>query len=360
MISHSLTVTHSDGEYAIYIGSDLLSDKQLFNNQIVSNQICVVTNTQVADLYLERLCENFSDKRCDYVILPDGEAHKTFDSFLQIIDFLCEKQHHRDTTLIALGGGVIGDMTGFAAACYHRGVSFVQVPTTLLSQVDASIGGKTAVNHPRGKNLVGAFYQPRAVVIDIDTLDTLPEREYICGLAEVIKAALIKDAPFFAWLELHADQLIKRDKKILEEAIFRSCVIKQHVVMRDEKEKGERALLNFGHTFGHAIEHGLGYGQWLHGEAVALGMHMAARVSYQRGYLSQKDFLRIDALLRRIGYVLQLPESLTVQNMISAMMNDKKVYKDRLNLVLLDCIGTAVIKDDALTDELEKNITHYQ
>jgi 3-dehydroquinate synthase len=360
MISRTLKVTHSDGEYSIFIGSDLLGDKQFFNNQIVSTQVCIITNTQVADLYLDRLRANFSDKRCDYLILPDGEEHKTFDSFLQIIDFLSEKQHHRDTTLIALGGGVIGDMTGFAAACYHRGVAFVQVPTTLLSQVDASIGGKTAVNHTLGKNLIGAFYQPRAVVIDLDTLETLPDRDYISGLAEIIKAALIKDAQFFTWLEKQCDHLLERDKIILEEAIYRSCQIKQHVVMRDEKEKGERALLNFGHTFGHAIEHCLGYGQWLHGEAVALGMSMAARLSCERGFLSQADLLRIDKLLQRVGYENKLPKAITVQEMISAMTRDKKVYKDRLNLVLLGCIGSAVIKDDVLTDELEKNITHYQ
>ena len=352
MITKTLQVAHADGEYAIYIGSGLLGDKQFFNNQIVGTQVCVVTNTQVADLYLDKLVANFTEQRCDVITLADGEVHKTFDSFLQIIDLLCEKKHHRDTTLIALGGGVIGDMTGFAAACYHRGVAFVQVPTTLLAQVDASIGGKTAVNHPQGKNLVGAFYQPRAVVIDLDTLATLPEREYKSGFAEIIKATLIKDADFFAWLEQHCDELLQQDRVYLEEAIYRACQIKQAVVINDEKEKGERALLNFGHTFGHAIEQCLGYGEWLHGEAVALGMLMAARLSQTRDYLSDADVKRIHNLLLRIGYEDCLPKTLTAGEIIDAMTHDKKVYKDRLNLILLDSIGSATIKDDVSRDEL--------
>jgi 3-dehydroquinate synthase len=359
MISKTLQVAHASGVYSIFIGSEFLDDKQFFNNQIVSTQVCIVTNTQVADLYLDRLKACFSDKRCDFLVLPDGEEHKTFESFLAIIDHLTEQGHHRDTTLVALGGGVIGDMTGFAAACYHRGVAFIQVPTTLLAQVDASIGGKTAINHSKGKNLVGAFYQPNAVVIDLDTLDTLPDREYKSGIAEIIKAALIKDSVFFTWLEQNCDALINRDKNILEEAIYRSCQIKQDVVMRDEKEKGERALLNFGHTFGHAVEHCLGYGEWLHGEAVALGMYMAAHCSHDRGYINDVDFERISQLLTRVGYADRLPEKVTTGEILEAMTHDKKVYKDKLNLILLSSIGSAVIKDDATQGELEQIITHY-
>lgn len=356
MITKRLQVAHADGEYTIYIGTKLLGDTQFLNEQIVGTQVCIVTNSQVADLYLDTLRANFTEQRCDVVTLPDGEAHKTFDSFLQIIDFLCEHNHHRDTTLIALGGGVIGDMTGFAAACYHRGVAFVQVPTTLLAQVDASIGGKTAVNHPRGKNLVGAFYQPRAVIIDLDTLATLPEREYKSGLAEIVKAALIKDAEFFAWLEQHCDALLQHDPAALEQAIFRACQIKQAVVVNDEKEKGERALLNFGHTYGHAIEQCLGYGEWLHGEAVALGMLMAARLSQARGYLAEVEVERIHNLLLRIGYHDCLPKKLSAGEILDAMTHDKKVYNDRLNLILLDSIGSATIKDDVSRDELLNSI----
>lgn len=356
MITKTLHVKHADGEYAIYIGSGLLNDTQFLNNQIMSTQVCIVTNTQVADLYLNTLAANFTEQRCDVVILADGEAHKTFDSFIQIVNVLCEKKHHRDTTLVALGGGVIGDMTGFAAACYHRGVAFVQVPTTLLAQVDASIGGKTAVNHPLGKNLIGAFYQPRAVIIDLDTLTTLPEREYKSGLAEIIKAALIKDADFFEWLELHCDKLLQHNRVYLEQAIYCACRIKQMVVMHDEKEKGERALLNFGHTFGHAIEQCLGYGEWLHGEAVALGMLMAARLSQARGYINDSDVRRIHKLLLRIGYEDRLPKKLSVGEIVDAMTHDKKVYNDRLNLILLDSIGSAIIKDDVGKDELIDSI----
>lgn len=324
MISKTLQVPHSGGAYSIFIGTDLLRNKVFFNHHIVSTQVCIVTNSRVADLYLQPLRDIFSDKRCDVLVLPDGEEYKTVESFLKIIDFLCEHKHHRDTTLIALGGGVIGDMTGFAAACYHRGVAFIQVPTTLLAQVDASIGGKTAVNHPLGKNLVGAFYQPRAVVIDLHTLDTLPMREYVSGLAEIIKAALIRDATFFEWLEHNTVALLQRDKSTLEEAIYRACQIKQHVVMRDEKEQGERALLNFGHTFGHAIEHCLGYGVWLHGEAVALGMQMAAQLSLARAAITTADFERITTLLHKLGYANALPTGLTAQQITEAMQQDKK------------------------------------
>lgn len=359
MITKTLQVIHQAGEYPIFIGAGLLNDTQFFSNQVVSTQVCIVTNNQVADLYLQQLVSAFSDKQCDVIVLPDGETHKTFESLMEIIDHLTKHNHHRDTTLIALGGGVIGDMTGFAAACYHRGVAFIQVPTTLLAQVDASIGGKTAVNHPAGKNLIGAFYQPRAVVIDLDTLDTLPEREYKSGLAEIIKAALIQDAEFFMWLETHLEALLNRNKPILEEAIFRACQIKQAVVMRDEKEQGERALLNFGHTFGHAIEHCVGYGAWLHGEAVALGMLMAARCSLAYGTLSQTEYERIAELLERVKYDLRLPNTVRVDAMLDAMTRDKKVYKNKLNLILLSDIGSAVIKDDVPQAELEQIITHY-
>ncbi|PHQ78795.1 MAG: 3-dehydroquinate synthase [Coxiella sp. (in: Bacteria)] len=360
MMRQKITVKHSGGEYHIFIGDNLLNDKQIFNNHIVSTQVCIVTNQQVADLFLDKLITNFSDKQCDTVILPDGEQHKSFESFLQVIDFLCEKQHHRDTTLIALGGGVLGDMTGFAAACYHRGVAFIQVPTTLLAQVDASIGGKTAVNHSSGKNLIGAFHQPRAVVIDLVTLEKLPEREFKSGLAEIIKAALIKDADFFVWLESHIDQLLARDKEILETAIVRSCEIKRDVVMSDENEMGARALLNFGHTFGHAIENNLGYGEWTHGEAVALGMLMATDLSCRLGFIDDAVVTRIKGLLVHVGYPICLPQALSVEKLIETMGGDKKVYKGRLNLILLEQLGSAVIKDDVASDALKQVVSFYK
>lgn len=357
LVHHVLTVMHSSGSYPIFIGENLLTDKDIFNSYALGSQVAIITDGQVKEFYLSAMSDNFSNKQCDAFIIPQGEGSKTIDTFVKVTDFLSEKQHHRDTTLIALGGGVIGDLTGFVAACYHRGVDFIQVPTTLLSQVDSSIGGKTAVNQARGKNLLGAFYQPKAVIIDLNTLDTLPDREYKSGIAEIIKAALIKDAFFFAWLEAHMTSLLQREKSFLKEAIFRACSLKQAVVMVDEKDKtGERALLNFGHTFGHAIENNLGYGEWLHGEAVALGMRMAANLSYDLGMLDKDELTRIHQLLDVVGYAQQLPEKLTSAQMLSTMNNDKKVFNNQLNLVVLDGIGSAVIKSDVDQRAVEKVI----
>lgn len=359
MIYKKIQIEHIQGICQIYIGAGCLSDKALFSDFIAGDQVCIVTNACVADLYLDQLKEALSGKQIDVVMLPDGESYKTLDTFSQIIDKLCERPHHRDTTIIALGGGVVGDITGFAAACYHRGVAFIQVPTTLLAQVDSSIGGKTAVNHATGKNLIGAFHQPKAVVIDIDTLQTLPDRDYLSGLAEVVKAAIIKDAEFFDWMETHLDALLKRDKAILSEAIVRACGVKQAVVTSDEKESGLRAILNFGHTFGHAIEHNLGYGDWLHGEAVGLGMHMATTLSKILGDISPEQHKRINTLLERMGYATKLPASIQRDQMLQAMWGDKKVCKGQMRLILLDDLGSAYISDQTDLTILSELIDTY-
>ncbi len=360
MIFNELHISHQCGAYSVTIGAGLLADGRLFNNHIVSSQVCIVSNAQVADLFLDKIKAHFSDIQCDVLLLPEGESYKTIESVMQVVDFLCAHNHHRDTTLIALGGGVIGDMVGFVAACYQRGVSFIQVPTTLLAQVDSSIGGKTGVNHRTGKNLIGAFYQPAAVIIDIDALRSLPRREFLAGFAEIIKAALIKDAAFFDFIVEHVTQILNHERDVLQQIIFRACEIKRDVVMRDEKECGERALLNFGHTFGHAIEHCLGYGTWLHGEAVALGMHMAAQLSCQLHYIKESELKRITDLLLEVGYQLTLPDEIDPQQLIYAMSHDKKVYKNRLNLILLEHIGFACIKDDVPSGLIEALVYSYK
>ena len=360
LVHYVLTVTHASGSYPIFIGENLLSDKAIFNSYAVGSQVGIITDEHVKEFYLSTVSDNFLDKQCDTFVLPQGERSKTMDNFVKVIDFLSDKHHHRDTTLIALGGGVVGDLTGFVAACYHRGVDFIQVPTTLLSQVDSSIGGKTAVNQAQGKNLIGAFYQPKAVIIDLNTLDTLSDREYKSGLAEIIKAALIKDAFFFAWLEAHMESLLQREKLFLKEAIFRACSIKQAVVMADEKDKtGERALLNFGHTFGHAIENNLGYGEWLHGEAVALGMRMAADLSYELKMLNQEQLDRVHNLFNKVGYSTSLPSQLTLPQMLATMNNDKKVFNNKINFVVLDGIGSGVVRDDVAPDMIEGVVKKY-
>lgn len=360
LVHYMITVAHSSGNYPIFIGENLLTDKDIFNSYAGGSQVAIITDAQVKEFYLSAMSDNFSNKQCDAFIMPPGEGSKTIDTFAKVTDFLSEKQHHRDTTLIALGGGVVGDLTGFVAACYHRGVDFIQAPTTLLSQVDSSIGGKTAVNQAHGKNLLGAFYQPKAVIIDLNTLDTLSDREYKSGIAEIVKAALIKDAFFFAWLEAHMISLLQREKSFLKEAVFRACSIKQAVVMADEKDKtGERALLNFGHTFGHAIENNLGYGEWLHGEAVALGMRMAAELSCDLGMLDKDELIRIHQLLDVVGYEQQLPKQLTVTQMLSTMHNDKKVFNNQLNFIVLNGIGSAAVRNDIDRSAVEKVLVRY-
>ena len=291
----TLTVELGDRSYPIIIGPGAIGDSANFTPWIRSRQLLIVTNETVAPLYLARLTQTLEPHyRIASVILPDGEEYKTLDVLNRIFDKLLEERFDRGCTLLALGGGVVGDMTGFAAACYQRGVDFVQVPTTLLSQVDSSVGGKTGVNHPLGKNMIGAFHQPRCVIADTDTLNTLPDRELSAGLAEVIKYGLINDPDFFAWLENNMAALIAREPDALAYAIERSCSDKAEVVAADEMEAGQRALLNLGHTFGHAIETGTGYGSWLHGEAVATGMYLAAELSSRHGWLSRDDLQRIE------------------------------------------------------------------
>lgn len=343
----TLTVGLGGRAYPIHIGSGLLDDALLFAPGIASRQVMVVTNTCIAPIYLERLQATLAGegRQVDVIVLPDGEEHKTLACLDHIFDALLTRRHNRSTTLVALGGGVVGDMTGFAAACYQRGVDFIQVPTTLLAQVDSSVGGKTGVNHLRGKNMIGAFHQPRAVIIDVETLRTLPDREFSAGIAEVIKYGLIRDPVFFAWLEVNMDALMARDAGVLVEAIERACRNKAEVVAADEREHGVRATLNFGHTFGHAIETGCGYGVWLHGEAVAAGMAMAADICVRLGWLSSSDRLRVESLLLRAALPVR-PPALNAQDFLGHMQVDKKNVHGKIRLVLLRGIGDAVVTDD--------------
>ena len=353
-----LRVALDDRAYDIHIGPGLLDHASLILPFLKRAGVAVVTNETVAPLYLERLTSGLrrAGVAVTEIVLPDGEAYKDWPTLNRVFDALLEKHAERSTTLIALGGGVIGDLTGFAAACYQRGVPFIQIPTTLLSQVDSSVGGKTAINHPRGKNMIGAFYQPKLVLADLDTLDTLPARELAAGLAEVIKYGLIRDRGFLAWLESNMPRLLARDKEALAYAVRRSCEHKAEVVAADEKEAGERALLNLGHTFGHAIETGLGYGVWLHGEAVAVGTLMAAELSARLGWLERGDVQRIEALFRSAGLPVRGPH-LGVEHYLELMSHDKKVQDGRLRLVLLAQLGKAVLTDQAPEDAIRAAIT---
>jgi 3-dehydroquinate synthase len=352
----TLTVELGDRSYPIYIGTGLISDKALLKSAIRGNKVAIVTNETVGPLYLEKLKDTLSGFDLLEIVLPDGEQYKTLEYLNKIFDALLQAHCNRDVTLVALGGGVIGDMTGFAAATYQRGVDFIQVPTTLLSQVDSSVGGKTGVNHALGKNMIGSFYQPRAVFVDIDTLDTLPDAELSAGLAEVIKYGLIVDADFFAWLEEHMDELVRRDKAALAQAILVSCKIKADVVAQDERESGVRALLNLGHTFGHAIEAGMGYGAWLHGEAVAAGMAMAADLSYRMGWLSGADVERVRTLLARANLPVNGPADLTSNTYLDLMSVDKKVQEGKMRFVLMKSIGDAVITADVDPQQLQQTL----
>ena len=343
------TVSVSLGErtYPVHIGTGLLARADLLLPFLSRKSVAVVTNATIAPLFLEQFAGALARAGVEVVriVLPDGEDHKDWETLNKVFDALLEGRCGRDTTLVALGGGVIGDLAGFAAAIYQRGVSYVQVPTTLLSQVDSSVGGKTAINHPLGKNMIGAFHQPRLVLADMDTLKTLPERELHSGLAEVIKHGLICDAAFFAWLEANLERLLARDAKALTHAVRRSVEIKADIVARDEREGGVRKLLNFGHTFGHAIETGLGYGAWLHGEAVAAGMVMAADLSRQLGYLSEEDTGRIRSLLQRAGLPIT-SKGIAAERMQQLMSVDKKVKEGRIHFVLLERLGAATLRDD--------------
>jgi len=354
-----LSVDLGDRSYPIYIGRDLLGDPQYFAPHIHGSRVMIVSNETVAPLYMEKLKQALAGFQVEEVILPDGEEYKNLDVLNTIYTALLEKRFDRSCTLIALGGGVVGDMTGYAAASYQRGVNFIQVPTTLLSQVDSSVGGKTGVNHELGKNMIGAFHQPQAVIADTDTLDTLPERELSAGMAEVIKYGLINDPEFFAWLEVHIDQLMARDPALMAEAIERSCADKAAIVAADEREAGQRALLNLGHTFGHAIETGMGYGEWLHGEAVGAGMAMAAEMSRRLGWMNDTEQQRIDASLKAAKLPTKPPENLTADDFLKHMSVDKKVLDGKLRLVLLKGIGGAIISDDFPLQTLKDTLHAY-
>ncbi|PJG60720.1 3-dehydroquinate synthase [Aeromonas cavernicola] len=336
-----LKVELGERSYTIEIAAGLLKKPEVLLNTIKGKRVMIVTNTIVAPLYLEMFTALLSGFQVEHCILPDGEAHKTLATFELIMSALLETNHGRDTTLIALGGGVIGDVVGFAAASYQRGVPFIQVPTTLLSQVDSSVGGKTAVNHALGKNMIGAFYQPRQVIIDTECLSTLPEREFAAGMAEVIKYGIIWDAEFFAWLEQNILRLQQLDPDALSYAIKRCCEIKADIVSQDETERGVRALLNLGHTFGHAIEAEQGYGSWLHGEAVAVGIMLAASTAVMCGTMTDQQILRIRQLLLAANLPIKAPTEMGFSAFIRHMRRDKKVLDGKLRLVLPVGIGHA-------------------
>lgn len=336
----------ADRSYPIYIGPGLLDDPQFIVRHLTGNQVLIVSNETIAPLYLERCKAGLSGFELAAVILPDGEKFKDIDHIGQIYDELLSRRFSRSCTLVALGGGVVGDMTGFAAATYQRGVRFVQVPTTLLAQVDSSVGGKTGVNHPHGKNMIGAFHQPSAVIVDTLTLHTLPDRELRAGLAEIIKYGLIRDSVFFSWLEQNVTALLARDNDALRYTIQRCCINKAEVVAQDEHESGARALLNLGHTFGHAIEAGMGYGTWLHGEAVAAGMAMAVNLSARLGWLDETSVVRTLSLLRVAGLPTTPPRELSTDRFLEFMAVDKKVLNKQIRLVLLKSIGEAVLTAD--------------
>ena len=349
----TLTVNLGDRSYPIHIGPGLLDGADLIAPHLAQKRVAVVTNTIVGPLYLERLRRGLEAAGVSVlpIVLPDGEQYKDWETLNLVFDALLQDRAERRTTLIALGGGVIGDMTGFAAASYQRGVPFIQVPTTLLSQVDSSVGGKTGINHPLGKNMIGAFYQPRLVLADTDTLKTLPPRELSAGLAEIIKYGLIWDEDFFAWLETNIEKLRALKPQAVAHAVYRSCEIKAQVVAQDERESGVRALLNLGHTFGHAIEAGMGYGNWLHGEAVGAGMVMAARLSRSMGLITLTDLTRAESLIARAGLPVEAP-ALGVESYLGYMGVDKKVEGGKIRFVLLKKIGAAFVTADVPSDTL--------
>ena len=349
----TLYVNLGDRSYPIYIGVELLQDSALIKKHIQTKAVCIVSNTTVSKLYLGELKKSLNDYRVIEVILEDGEQFKNVDSLNQIYTALLNKQFNRDSTIIALGGGVVGDIAGYAAASFMRGIPFIQIPTTLLSQVDSSVGGKTGINHPLGKNMIGAFYQPQAVIIDMNVLKTLDVREISAGLAEVIKYGLIWDKDFFDHLETHINDLKNLNITQLEQAIYRSCQIKAEVVSQDEKESGLRAILNLGHTFGHAIENCLGYGEWLHGEAVGCGMVMAAKMSLAHDWINEIEFDRISKLINAAGLPIKKP-NISKQEFLGAMSLDKKNKNQEIYLVLQQDIGKAIVTKDYSFTELEK------
>ncbi|TNF53769.1 MAG: 3-dehydroquinate synthase [Gammaproteobacteria bacterium] len=354
----TLTVDLGDRSYPIHIGAGLLDRADLVLPHLKQKRVAIVTNTTVGPLYLERLTATLANAGVEVlpIVLPDGEAYKNWETLNTIFDALLTHRAERKTTLIALGGGVIGDLTGFAAASYQRGVPFIQVPTTLLAQVDSSVGGKTGINHPLGKNMIGAFYQPQLVLADTETLNTLPDRELSAGLAEVIKYGLIRDLAFLEWLEGNMDRLVARDPTALAYAIQRSCENKAEVVAADEKEAGQRALLNLGHTFGHAIEAGMGYGNWLHGEGVAAGTILAADLSRRMGNIGQADMDRMAALFQRAGLPTVAPD-LGYDAYMGYMGVDKKVEAGRIRFVLFKALGEAYVTADYPEAALRATLT---
>lgn len=355
----TLLVELGDRSYPIYIGSGLLSQVELYTQHIKSSQVIVITNSTIAPLYLDQVLNNLRNFKVETLILPDGEQFKTLDYVTQIFDKLLSCKFSRNATLIALGGGVIGDMSGFSAACYQRGIPFLQIPTTLLAQVDSSVGGKTGVNHALGKNMIGAFYQPQCVIADADVLNTLNDRQLSAGLAEVIKYGLIRDIEFFEWLEQNIQLLLARDKEALAFAIERSCLNKAQIVAEDETETGIRATLNLGHTFGHAIETGAGYGVYLHGEAVAIGTCQAADLSRRKGWLTDADVERIIALFKKANLPVNPPEQLDSDRFLDLMAVDKKNIDGKIRLILLTKIGVATLPIGIDTLLLEQTLNSY-
>jgi 3-dehydroquinate synthase len=344
--------------YPILIGGGLLADAALLDARVPARDVILVSNTTVAPLYAQAVTRGLSGRRIVECILPDGEVFKTLPNVSRILDVLVANRFGRDACVMALGGGVVGDIAGFAAATYQRGVEFIQIPTTLLAQVDSSVGGKTGVNHPGGKNLIGAFHQPSAVFADLDTLATLPPRELRAGLAEVVKYALLGDAAFFAWLENHVEALLARDAAAVTHVIKTCCSMKAAIVGRDEREQGERALLNLGHTFGHAIEAATGYGEWLHGEAVAAGLLMAASMSRRCGWLTEEALQRIRTLLERLGLARDA-RGISAATALEHMRIDKKVKAGRIRLVLLRGVGNAFIAGDYADDALRDTLAQH-
>ncbi len=354
-----VNVPHASGRYPIYIGRNLLQNPSLLPVK-AGDKVMIVSNATIAQHYLTTLTATFESLGCQvaHCLLPDGEQYKNLASLEQIYRSLLENHFSRDSLLVALGGGVVGDICGLAAATYQRGVRFIQVPTTLLAQVDSSVGGKTAVNHPLGKNMIGAFYQPSAVLIDINTLKTLPQREISAGLAEVIKYGAALDAPFFQWLEEHIEELMALEEEALKYAISRCCQLKAQIVARDEKEKGERALLNFGHTFGHAIETQMGYGNWLHGEGVAVGMLIASELSalWEKSAFTAQECVRLRELLQKAQLPIYVPKEMTSADFLTLMQRDKKVLQGKIRFVLLQHLGKSFLSHDLTATQITQAI----
>ena len=355
----TLELDLGEKSYPIYIGQELLSQADLLSKHITGKQVMIVTNTTVAPLYLEQVKSLLESFHVAEVLLPDGEQYKTLDTVNLIFDALLANRFDRSCTLIALGGGVVGDMTGFAASSYQRGVNFIQIPTTLLSQVDSSVGGKTGVNHPLGKNMIGAFYQPKCVVIDVDTLDTLDDRQYAAGMAEVIKYGLLGNVNFLTFLQDNIQSLMQRNKDLIIQAVYQSCADKASIVAQDELESGKRALLNLGHTFGHAIENTLGYGVFLHGEAISVGMLMAAKLSQLVGDLTPQEVDQVQDLLEKSNLPISVDGKISASEFLSAMSVDKKVIDGNIRLILMKKLGEAYMSDNYQKEQLDQVIGDF-